>query len=387
MIPFSLSVLEMGKPSIIGCALLAFVAASGPRLVSAQGSNDPNKPQTAAVLGPERALSIFLDQKASESERLAAAKHVGIPTQPDQIERLVEILKDPKQPDRVRVAALYAIPATRCDQTIRETLELFGLNGSPPSGGEVFQAEALSFLIGKLEFSAAGQTHEIAIIDTLRKSLDSDSEAVRNRAMVYLSSAGDLTAEQYLKQAIASKEPASKLFPRDKAIRFAAADNVAKYAKVIEPVLADKQDDRARIAAINALAAFKPDQDKVRSIMLDRQETSDVRIAAFRSLAHYSGDFDYAVLVLDDAAGKVPGLDKIEIVTSAPVWIEALNQATSTISKVGKTLPVPDQVRKMDSAIKNLDSRISTNLDASETKTELKKAVDRYSTAAERIQF
>ncbi|HEX7330444.1 MAG TPA: hypothetical protein VF290_03035 [Pyrinomonadaceae bacterium] len=244
------------------------------------------KKKSPAKRTPRAAFAVATNQKKSTAERAKAFVEAPLATiQSDQsMEATLNVLRDRKQPIKVRLAALQSL-------------------------------QAASFSV--IDFEPFRE----AYLATLREILDDPDEELRQRVLGILSRENDSYTQKRLLEGL--QDPSKALVPPEKALqllsydvhaeaysvardivkeppnpeakrealRLLAAD--ANSAPIFEKLMRDKDEDREiRQISAAALQAIKPKkfQEHAREVLLDNKEYDDIQATALAALTQFGDE-------------------------------------------------------------------------------------------------
>ena len=239
-----------------------------------------------AKRSPRAAFAVATNEKKTSAERAKAFVEAPLATikSDDTLQASLNVLRDPKQPIKVRLAALQSL-------------------------------QAATFAV--LEF----EPHREDYFATLRELVDDPDEELRQRVLGILAREKDGYVQQRLLQGL--QDPSKALVPPEKALqllsydvhaeaypvareivnappnpeakrealRLLSAD--AKSAPVFEKLLRDKDEDRdIRQISAAALQAVKPKrfQEQARELLLDDKEYDDIQATALTALEQFGDE-------------------------------------------------------------------------------------------------
>ena len=257
---------------------------------AAKSSTSAQKPKRSA----RDALSIATSARRTVKERVAALAEVPLAVceNDENLQTMLNLLRDEKEPVKVRLAALQALQAAsfsvvafepcRADYiaTLREVAE----DPDP---------ELRQRVLGMLAREKDGFAQK-KLLDGLQ---DPEKALVPPEKALQLLSY-DVHAETYQLARATVKKPPNPAAKRE-ALRLLAADATA--APVFEKILRDK-DEPAEIRQISAAAlqALKPEklQAHAREIVLDTSEEDEIQATSLTALTEFGDD----AAVADDEA-------------------------------------------------------------------------------------
>lgn len=244
------------------------------------------KKKSPAKRTPRAAFAVATNAKKSTAERAKAFVEAPLATiQSDQsMEATLNVLRDRKQPIKVRLAALQSL-------------------------------QAASFSV--IDFEPYREDY----LATLREILDDPDEELRQRVLGILARENDGYAQKRLLEGL--QDPGKALLPPEKALqllsndvhaeaysvareivkeppnpeakrealRLLAAD--ANSAPIFEKLMRDKDEDREiRQISAAALQAIKPKkfQEHAREVLLDNKEYDDIQATALTALAQFGDE-------------------------------------------------------------------------------------------------
>jgi len=244
------------------------------------------KKKSPAKRTPRAAFAVATNEKKSTAERAKAFVEAPLATikSDDTLQASLNVLRDRKQPIKVRLAALQSL-------------------------------QAATFAV--LEF----EPHREDYFATLRELVDDPDEELRQRVLGILAREKDGYVQQRLLEGLQDKskalvppEKALQLLSYDvhaeaypvareilnappnpeakrEALRLLSAD--AKSAPVFEKLLRDKDEDRdIRQLSAAALQAVQPKrfQEQARELVLDKKEYDDIQATALTALTQFGDE-------------------------------------------------------------------------------------------------
>ena len=253
--------------------------------------------KTPAKRSAKAAFAVATNQKKSAQERARAFVEapLAVTESDENLQASLSVLRDPKQPIKVRLAALQSLQAASfsviefesCREdyfaTLREVID---------DPNEELRQRALGILAR--EKDAYVQKRLLEGLEDPDKALVAPEKALQ--LLSY-----DVHAEAYpLARAIVNKPPNPEA--KREALRLLSAD--ASSAPVFEKLLRDKREDREiRQMSAAALQAVKPKQfaEQARELLLDKNEYDDIQATALTALTHLA---DEKTVAQDDALMK-----------------------------------------------------------------------------------
>lgn len=255
----------------------------GTKKSSAKKAPTKSKP---AKRSPRAAFAVATNEKKTTAERAKAFVEAPLATiqSDDTLQKSLNVLRDPKQPIKVRLAALQSL-------------------------------QAATFAV--LEF----EPHREEYLATLRELVDDPDDELRQRVLGILARENDGYVQQRLleglqdaSKALVPPEKALQLLSYDvhaeaypvareivnkppnpeakrEALRLLSAD--AKSAPVFEKLLRDKDEDRdIRQISAAALQAVQPKrfQEQARELLLDKKEYDDIQATALTALEQFGDE-------------------------------------------------------------------------------------------------
>ena len=260
--------------------------------------------KVSARRSPRAALAVATSSKRSAQQRVAALAEVPLAVceNDENLNALLKVLRDRKEPIKVRLAALQSL-------------------------------QAASFSVIAFESCRADY------LATLRELVDDPDPELRQRVLGILSRENDSYVQQRLLDGL--QEPQKALVPPEKALQLLSYDvhteaySVARdivnnppnpeakrealrilaadpnSAPVFERLLTDKDETRdVRQISAAALQATKPRrfQEKARELLLDNDEYDDIQATALTALTQFGDEAavgkDQALLKQVDKLGK-----------------------------------------------------------------------------------
>lgn len=231
----------------------------------------------------DRAAAVFLNRQLPTEERLKAiAPHAVIYDQ-KQIAQFKQTALSGDEKPEIRAMALSKLyPHVEKDDALyRQTIAWFSNPQTPP----VLRKETLN-LISNLSFSSM-----IGVLDVYPKMVEDPDPEFRVFAISKLMMNGDARTEQLLIRGL--ENPPSALVKPVDAINLLSLAPKKDYYPAVFKVLTDTKDEAVRLAAVQALGAYKEARQKLISISRDPDEKEDFRVSAI--IALYSGDKDNIV--------------------------------------------------------------------------------------------
>lgn len=242
--------------------------------------------KTPAKRSAKAAFAVATNQKKSVQERARAFVEapLAVTESDENLQASLSVLRDQKQPIKVRLAALQSLQAASfsviefesCREdylaTLREVIE---------DPNEELRTRALGILAR--EKDGYVQKRLLEGLEDPEKALVSPEKALQ--LLSY-----DVHAEAYpVAREIVNKPPNPEA--RREALRLLSAD--ASSAPVFEKLLRDKREDREiRQMSAAALQAVKPKEfaEQARELLLDKNEYDDIQATALTALTHLSDE-------------------------------------------------------------------------------------------------
>lgn len=239
--------------------------------------------KSPAKRSPRAAFAVAVNEKKTSAERAKAFVEAPLATiaSDDTLQKSLNVLRDPKQPIKVRLAALQSLQAATFSviefephreeylATLRELVD----DPDP---------ELRQRVLGILAREKDGYVQK-----RLLDGLEDASKALvpPEKALQLLSY--DVHAEAYPVAREIVKAPPNPEAKRE-ALRLLSAD--ASSAPVFEKLLRDKDEDRdIRQISAAALQAVKPKrfQEQARELLLDNKEYDDIQATALTALEQF----------------------------------------------------------------------------------------------------
>ncbi|MBN9382341.1 MAG: HEAT repeat domain-containing protein [Chitinophagaceae bacterium] len=239
-----------------------------------------------------RAAAVFLNRRLPTEERLKAIAPHAVIYDEKQIAQFKQTVLSSDETPEIRAMALSRLyPHVEKDDALyRQTIAWFSNPQTPP----VLRRETLN-LISNLSFSSL-----IGVLDVYPKMVQDPDPDFRMFAISRLMMNGDARTEQLLIRGL--EDPSSALVKPADAIELLSLTPKKDYYPTVFKVLTDTKDEAARLAAVQALGAYKEARQKLVSISRDPNEKEDFRVSAL--IALYSGDKDnivsYVAPILQD---------------------------------------------------------------------------------------
>jgi hypothetical protein len=259
--------------------------ASGKKAARARATKKAAK-KAPAKRSAKAAFAVATNLKKPAQERVKAFVEapLAITESDENLQASLSVLRDPKQPIKVRLAALQSL-------------------------------QAASFSV--IEFESCREDY----LATLREVIDDPNEELRQRALGILAREKDAYVQKRLLEglqspddALVSPEKALQLLSYDvhaeaypvareilnqppspeakrEALRLLSAD--ASSAPVFEKLLRDKDEAREiRQISAAALQAVKPErfEEQARELLLDKNEHDDIQATALAALTHFGDE-------------------------------------------------------------------------------------------------
>lgn len=242
--------------------------------------------KTPAKRSAKAAFAVATNQKKSVQERVRAFVEapLAVTESDENLQASLSVLRDPKQPIKVRLAALQSLQAASfsviefesCREdylaTLREVID--------DPNGELRQ-RALGILAR--EKDAYVQKRLLEGLEDPEKALVPPEKALQ--LLSY-----DVHAEAYpVARDIVNKPPNPEA--KREALRLLSAD--ASSAPVFEKLLRDKREDREiRQMSAAALQAVRPKKfaEEARELLLDKSEYDDIQATALTALTHLADE-------------------------------------------------------------------------------------------------
>src|SRR5688572_14705633 len=198
------------------------------------------KKKSPAKRTPRAAFAVATNQKKSTAERAKAFVEAPLATiQSDQsMEATLNVLRDRKQPIKVRLAALQSL-------------------------------QAASFSV--IEFEPYREDY----LATLREILDDPDEELRQRVLGILSRENDGYTQKKLLEGL--QDPSKALLPPEKALQLLSNDVHAEAYSVARDILKEPPNPEAKREALRLLAADANSAPMFEKLMRDKDEDRDIR--------------------------------------------------------------------------------------------------------------
>jgi hypothetical protein len=298
------------------------VAAAGP----AASRHLPVEEGVAGAAGDdvELALAVLTDRELSEELRGAALREIStrIGQHPEQIDRLLQIVRDEAEPLALRHAALSVV-------------------------------QEISFQV------AAFAGHRAAYLDTLRSIVDDPDPELRRRALGILAREKDDFAQRRLLDGL--EHPSRALVPAAKAIQFLGYDVHAEHFPLMRRIIERPPSQAAKKEAIRVLAADPSARNLLAEIFTNKQEARDVRMTsavALQSLAPDRFEREARQVVLDDDEDDALRVTSLNALTHFASTAEhsAESPFTKRVGRMRESTGAPKLRRAMDEYLAKFSS-------------------------------
>ena len=207
---------------------------------TAKSSKSSKKPKASAKRSGQRALSIGTSSRRTVKERVAALAEapLAVCESDDNLQAMLNVLRDRNEPEKVRLAALQSL-------------------------------QAASFSVVAFE-SCRGD-----YIATLRAVVEDPDPELRQRVLGILARENDGFAQKKLLEGLQNAEKA--LVPPEKALQLLSYDVHAEAYSVAREIVSKPPNDAARREALRLLAADATSAPVFEKILRDKGESAEIR--------------------------------------------------------------------------------------------------------------
>jgi len=259
---------------VIGLVLLASVTAG------AQSSEDFRQQENQRLQAIEKGFEVFLNEQASDKDRIAAVADYPMAKDPKQIAALKTVVGNREASPAIRTKALSSIHyyLQEDEKFYNDVISLLSNNRTPkPLREECLRA------VGVLSFSAFGmQVVSEDLLKVYRDLLNDEDILFRRDAYNKLAIGGDDIAQQNLIEGL--KNADVRPLPADECIRLLGYDIKGDYYPVIHEVAQNTTELKTKVAAIKVLGNYAPAKSDIITYLNDTNESDEVRLAAIKSL-------------------------------------------------------------------------------------------------------
>jgi tyrosinase len=303
------------------------------------------------------AMEALIDRRRPLDDRLKAGSGLGALSDRAAQEKLLLLLADPKQDDRLRLLALTKghLPASRS-----LVLALTRILSEPANGGESLKVVAMDRLRVIAEFTMLGHEMRTVILDSWRKATSSSYPSLRMRALEALAIRQDPQGLRSLAAVLSASKPS---WPsKAQAIRLLSmSDGATAYFASFRSLLA-KSDPETRAAAARALGKDEPSRSMLIQLAQSAAEFPEVRVAAVEALSgNDRGFLGYGLPFLADTKQEVAV--RLAVVNAVAQILNREQASPEERQQIAKTLtalagdPTPQIQRDARTALTLLASR------------------------------
>lgn len=263
------------KSSVVfGLVLMTSVAAL------AQSSEDYRQQEIRRLEAIKNGFDVFLNQRVSDRERIAAVAAYPIAKDPAQVKALKVTVNNSNASPAIRVVALRSVlDYIQGDGPFfNQVMEYL----ASPTTPKAFRDECLRS-VGVVSFSAFGMQQVAEDILNVYRGLLTDKDInYRRDAYHKLAQGGDDVAQQNLINGL--KDAQELPLPADECIRLLAYDIKGDYYPVIHEIAQSTSELKIKVAAIEVLGNYVPAREDIIASLNDTNESKEVRLAALKTL-------------------------------------------------------------------------------------------------------
>lgn len=250
----------------------------------------------AYVQSAGQAANIFLNRQLPDDQRLKAIAPYSQVYDEGQIRLFKATVLDGDQSPAIRAMALNKI-YQQVDADENLFAQVVGWFANPRTP-QPLRDETLS-LIGNLSFSSVPR-----VLDVYHQMVQDPDPRYRSFVLSKLLLNGDARAQQLLIRGL--QDPEAALVPPVQAIELLSYAPKPEYYPAVFKLLQETKEDSVRLAAVQALGAYRPARERLTAISRDAAAGEAFRISALMAL--YSGDREnivgYVTPILQD--GRAP---------------------------------------------------------------------------------
>ncbi|MER9273465.1 hypothetical protein [Mesorhizobium sp. M0643] len=227
-------------------------------------------------------LAVFTNKSLSADERTAVASELQVSLKAQEVPAIATIVKDGEEAESIRVAAVGILGSLTDDSGLSSLLAVAG-DANETSALKLAAVDA----IGSLMMFAAIEEHgHHQVMAALNAALLDTGPQVRVAALRALASHRDPQLVQHLTSGLrdASTLPVSQA---DAILALVVAGAVPEHATLLRGFLASP-DPGTKTAAVLALNLDPESHSKIVSLLKDRNEATQVRLAVLRGLSEGS---------------------------------------------------------------------------------------------------